>query len=407
MQNQNNPTESKDEPKKTREYWKKEFVTFFSLNGYSESLETSSLFVKVFFLLCLVGFMYGNYFYVRENVEGFFAYEVVTQTQIIDQDALIFPAITICLIGIDGYNMGMPRLTPKIKDNMITWCFFGSIFVPIKCDISHFEALSIFYPPLNRQAECLKFNGGKDAAKQEREILTSTRPGLLTGLTITLNVSKNDFLVYYIGENKVRPEGEDLIGTAQATGVTNTGRAVTIGLTKTVDKKLADPYSKCSDSISSETSDMVKQIIEQNVTYRQVNCYQLCFAQYKNNSKTDDTKLIEEFDFKGNCSEICPLECKTTSYETVERQFIVTPESNPKSKLMMAPFVPDCFGVELSNCLQMNFYLVNRKYVEISQIVKTTLSDFVSNTGGVLGLFLELSFFSVYKFIVFVYTIIF
>ncbi len=330
---------------------------------------------------------------------------MVTSTQIIDQDKLTFPAITICLIGIDGYVRGMPNVVHRKLDNLIKMCMFGQN--NNRCSMSDFEALSIFSFTLEQYLECLKFNGGRDAAKQERDILTSSRPGLLTGFTITLNVSKNDILAYYIGENKVLPEGEDLTRLVKATGVTNIGRFVGVGLTKTVDIKLADPYSKCSDSISSETSDLVKKIIDRNVTYRQVNCYQLCFEKYTKNIKMNDTRWIEKFDYKGICSKICPLECNSTSYETIDSQFIMTPESNPKFNLMMAPSVPACFGVELSNCLQMNFYLVNRKYVEISQIVKTTLSDFVSNTGGVLGLFLELSFFSVYKFIVFVYTIIF
>jgi hypothetical protein len=242
-----------------------------------------------------------------------------------------------------------------------------------------------------------------------------------------LNVSKNDILAYYIGENKVLPEGEELTRIVKTTGVTNTGRFIGVGIARTVDIKLADPYSECSGSISSETSDFAKQIIEKNVTYRQVNCNQLCFEQYKNNSKTDDKTWIDSFDYKENCSKMCPLECNATSYETVESQIITTPDSitsspsnagqqsnaGPSSNKPGSQFnngqKPDlpCFGVELSNCLQLNFYLVNRKYVEISQIVKTTLSDFVSNTGGVLGLFLELSFLSIYKFIVFVYTIIF
>ena len=191
--------------------------------------------------------MYGNYHYVRENVEGFFAYEVVTSTQIIDQEKLTFPAITICLIGIDGYVRGMPNVVHRKLDNLIKMCMFGQN--NNRCSMSDFEALSIFSFTLEQYLECLKFNGGRDAAKQERDILTSSRPGLLTGFTITLNVSKNDILAYYIGENKVLPEGEDLTRLVKATGVTNIGRFVGVGLTKTVDIKLADPYSECSDSI--------------------------------------------------------------------------------------------------------------------------------------------------------------
>ena len=54
----------------------------------------------------------------------------------------------------------------------------------------------------------------------------------------------------------------------------------------------------------------------------------------------------------------------------------------------------------------MNFYYTERKYTEISQMVKVTGADFVSNTGGVLGLFLELSFLSVYRFVIYVLAMV-
>ena len=44
---------------------------------------------------------------------------------------------------------------------------------------------------------------------------------------------------------------------------------------------------------------------------------------------------------------------------------------------------------------------MNSKYTEMKQVVKTTESDLVSNTGGVLGLFLDISFFHVYSFLVY------
>lgn len=44
-------------------------------------------------------------------------------------------------------------------------------------------------------------------------------------------------------------------------------------------------------------------------------------------------------------------------------------------------------------------------YWEISQTIKTTSADLISNTGGVLGLFLELSFTSSYRFINFLFDI--
>jgi len=55
----------------------------------------------------------------------------------------------------------------------------------------------------------------------------------------------------------------------------------------------------------------------------------------------------------------------------------------------------------------MTFYYSDRKYTEITQSIKMKLSDFISNTGGLLGLFLDLSFFSAYGFIIFMLDLIF
>ena len=56
--------------------------------------------------------------------------------------------------------------------------------------------------------------------------------------------------------------------------------------------------------------------------------------------------------------------------------------------------------------LMLNFYYSDRKYTDITQSVKVTLADFISNNGGILGLFLELSFFSAYRFILFIFDFI-
>lgn len=59
------------------------------------------------------------------------------------------------------------------------------------------------------------------------------------------------------------------------------------------------------------------------------------------------------------------------------------------------------------NVLKMNFFLAENKYTEISQLVKTTGADLISSTGGVLGLFLELSFISSYRFLIFLFEVAF
>ena len=117
-------------------------------------------------------------------------------------------------------------------------------------------------------------------------------------------------------------------------------------------------------------------------------CYELCYNNYlsgyavlKNISK-NNARFELKFDYSENCSHICPLECSSISFDDFQNEII-----------------------DQSGILQLNFFYSDLKYTEITQSVKTTQTDLISNTGGVLGLFLELSFLSAYRFITFVLDI--
>ena len=80
---------------------------------------------------------------------------------------------------------------------------------------------------------------------------------------------------------------------------------------------------------------------------------------------------------------MCPFECSSTTFDIFQNE------------------------IEYDNSsLYMNFFYSDLKYTEITQSVKTTQTDLISNTGGVLGLFFELSFISIYRLINFVLELI-
>jgi hypothetical protein len=108
-------------------------------------------------------------------------------------------------------------------------------------------------------------------------------------------------------------------------------------------------------------------------------------SQKLNNQETKDLK--NQFDYKGNCSKMCPLECASTSFDIIKNEITLNPND--------------------TNVLNILFFYSDRKYTEITQTVKVTGADFISNVGGVLGLFLELSFFSAYRFILFMFDLVF
>ena len=185
-------------------------------------------------------------------------------------------------------------------------------------------------------------------------------------------------LFYYISGQQTRPVYTELnhILTPATTSL--------ISIKKTVDTKLPEPYSRCTKGINAEESLLVRQILERNLIYRKDYCYDLCINEYASNRNISrpDAYWKIDFNYEGYCSQHCLLECSTNIFEISESR---VPFSN----------------VSNWNSYDINFHFMNSKYTEMKQFVKTTESDLVSNTGGVLGLFLDISFFHVYSFLVY------
>ncbi len=159
-----------------------------------------------------------------------------------------------------------------------------------------------------------------------------------------------------------------------------------IGIKKTVDSKLPYPYNDCKNVINSETSLLVKKILEQNMTYRKINCYDLCIQEYATNNNLTINMVYDnsKFSYEKECGQNCPSECTSRTFDFDQNEIVY----------------------EGSSYLRVNFHYVEPKFVELTQIEKTTEADLISNTGGILGLFLEMNFLSVYRFLIYVFDLI-
>jgi hypothetical protein len=86
------------------------------------------------------------------------------------------------------------------------------------------------------------------------------------------------------------------------------------------------------------------------------------------------------------CANLCPLECQTNSFDVTSNEL-----SNEYNESL----------------LSMNFFYHNNKVSKLTQSVKTSPTDLISNIGGTLGLFLELSFVSIIRLLLLIYEIFF
>jgi hypothetical protein len=267
------------------------------------------------------------------------------------------------------------------------YCHFENL--ESNCSLDDFEYTQIYIPVNGKNFDCFTFNSGEN-------LRSSSKIGMNSGLTLFLNLSRTEKLFFVVHDNNERPTYSHLNSNVEQAS----GKLYRIAIEKTLDIKLQKPFTNCTSNINSETSYLVKEILKKNISYNRKYCYDKCYSNYLNNYKVSRNLTHYQafsrlkFDFKGNCSHLCPLdviqqlfplECYSTFFELSQTEM----ELNPGE-----------------NFLWLQFFFSDRQYTEISETEKTTSSDLISNTGGVLGLFLELSFFSAYRFILFLFDLI-
>jgi hypothetical protein len=359
---------------------KTEFLSFFSLYGYSKVLNTKSFFKKIFGLVSFIALAAACLFYVTQNVKDYNENNLVTIIKVKENESLTFPAITLCfhqLIFIPN-STNSTLLTTNISD-VLNECFFE---IPNnKCSSDDFEYFQVnILRRDNKSYDCYKFNGGKNATGYKAPIRKTSKFGRSTGLTIRANLPKNGLFVYYIGENSVRPTFHELSNIVQPE------KLVHIGFRNTIDIKLPEPFSLCKNTIKPGDSYFVKAILDQNITYRKSYCYNLCLQEYaikRNVSVYNVYYMDKSFNYEVECSRFCPMECTSNTFEIHQNEVEIIGRTN-------------------SYYLTANFFFIENKYTEITQLVKITEADLVSNTGGVMGLFLDISFYHVYRFFAYI-----
>lgn len=130
---------------------------------------------------------------------------------------------------------------------------------------------------------------------------------------------------------------------------------------KSVEKKLPEPYNKCT-------------LNENNNTYRQINCQMDCVTKTisANCSQSNRNDVCAKYveDIENECEKQCPwVECDMVTYRvnTIQHQLV-----NETGLLV----------VQAIN----NFH----KFLEINQMPKETVADLVASFGGAMGLFMGL-----------------
>jgi len=374
---------------------KNELRSFTSLHGFSTVLKTSNPFVKglwVFFFLILFSSLLQN---SLENINDYYQYTVITKIENVNEYPMKLPAVTLCLASL---QTGTTNATLE-----------GSLFVcrigGFDCDIRHFYSFETKTGFFNVNITCYVLNGGKNSLGNFSEIKSTKNTGQNSGFALGFYLPEDHFIFYTINDVFVKPISSEIIKHLLP------GTASDIILEKTIETKLEYPFNNCWNRVNLPDTPLVKQLTEANLTYRKVNCFELCFQDYVQNyaieHKISEAEAIENEEVKNydkvrNCDHLCPLECESTQYRISESKFSLDDYSNSETySLEKIPDVGKKLNVTINsteefnkNYLEVYVFFDSLKHTKISQTPKTTLSALVSNLGGSTGLFLDLSFMS-------------
>lgn len=363
-----NPTVH-NESSKTNSYrhLTNEFLTSPWCYGLSNVFKSKNIIKRLIWAICFLVALITCAIAMKENLNSFISYHVISQVKISYHDEIIFPQVTICKYQ-DSFNQ-----------SQIDLCSFDN---KINCT----DSLSLIkvYNLEGAFSNCLQFNNGQlvDVFKQ------TTGHNIIGGLrlNVTFSYLTNSANLLYIGNKFEKP----LYAAPDA--IFSDGESVSIILEQTTEENLNKPYSDClkeSDIYKLEDSHLAKKTIAFNHRYQKSKCYFLCkfkyFAEKYNctypqlydidsSIKCIDTKenrafhYTSYFSFETHCSESCPLECDKTRY------------SISMTRIDKLPYISN-----KSFQLTMNYY--DLKSTMIKQVPAMSGWDLTSKLGGLLGLF--------------------
>jgi hypothetical protein len=149
---------------------------------------------------------------------------------------------------------------------------------------------------------------------------------LFAGFILQFFLPKDHYFYYYINDAHVQPTTDE-INKCFPHGIAND-----FILEKGVETKLEFSFNTIFlsirwDRINLPDTPLVKWLSEANITYRQVNCYEICFQDFvqkyalKYDISEEESRGKEEvqnFNTETNCNNLCPLECKSSQYKISE-----------------------------------------------------------------------------------------
>ena len=307
----------------------------------------------------------------------------------------------------------------KINESLID-CVFS--FTP--CSRNEF---SWFYDFI--YGNCYTINEGKTLSNNLTiPFWTSSNPGTINGLQLWIYVGNsshetisNSGIHIFIHNHSFTPLCSDGINAAP-------GMETNIIVRRVYDEKLPPPFNDCIKELKSPDafeSELYKVTFKKNSIYKQTNCYEACKQKYvmkkcncsvsffpKLHQNLVDCLSMEKIDcifqylppfvkynFTDYCSNFCPKECDSVYYP-LSTSFTDFPTYDFYEKLLNTEVIKKHFpnGIDYAtlkkSVLAVNVYYEELIYTKFTQLPQMSVLDLISNIGGILGLFIGISFLS-------------
>ncbi len=344
-----------------------------------------------FFLLFAIFVMFA-----RETSLNYFEHEVITNVDIIREEEAEFPTVSFCI----NQRLNLSQFLD------------GCIFDMQECNWSDFEVKDF----LNET--CYRFNSGHNYFGDKIPIKKTSNYDFKTSLMLFLSLS-NDYLIdgnitpfktsLFIQNHSTLFDRDHVFNIESGLLVSNGGTFITFE--REFVFKLAEPFNHCVKQDTNEyVSDLFQFFISNNMTYLKKDCIDKCIGIFMfENCNISDGNIFSNLDcilkfyygfrFKEikiplHCLKNCPAECDSIKYRIVQNNMAAT--SLSKSYKLSMNFSDEYAN---NNLLAIFIYYSSLEYTYSNQIAKMNTFDLISNLGGLLGLFIGMSFVNIIEII--------
>ena len=374
----------------------KEILSSSSLAYLLSPIRSKRLLIKIIYIIFLNSFFIASIYYVMLNILDYLKYETTTSIYKINEIETEFLTVSFCMKNEKKFKLNILLFWFQNEDLIEEWQ-------------NHFESYQDTV-----YGSCYRFNSGKNISNQSIPIKKVKKSGLDEGFWLNFYFKSNsdfDHLMIYFHNNTQIP------ATIYNKGYfISSGSFFYFNNKRIYDQKLELPFNDCYKNVSNTefNQTIIDYMINKKIEYTQIDCLYFCRnlrfneisgCNFKLNNLEEDlasklsnkNECVQEFIEKINnnkvdCSNYCPLECDSFTYETNTHLVMLPSQGNISLNSRFSEF--NTYENVSKTLFALRVYYHDLKFTLISQEPKIELFGLISNVGGTLGLFLGFSFIS-------------